>query len=108
MAGLERNSPTPTNIVVHQQSKVFEVEFSDGKLFRLPFELLPRSKVMGPAKKYCKLANVKSVSKSLSRWVTMRSNHYSVMATVPGFFHGITCIGWVIIKPVSGKPTCSG
>ena len=34
------NIPTPTRIVVHQKSKVLEIEFDTGACFNLPFELL--------------------------------------------------------------------
>ncbi len=51
MAGLDSNTPTPTKIVVHQGSRVLELEFSDGRSFRLPFELLrvysPSAEVRG-------------------------------------------------------------
>ncbi len=51
MAGLTQNSPQPTAITVHQQSRVLEVGFSDGREFRIPFELLriysPSAEVMG-------------------------------------------------------------
>jgi DUF971 family protein len=30
----------PTNVVVHQQSKVLELSYEDGSSYRLPFELL--------------------------------------------------------------------
>jgi len=51
MAGLSKDSPTPTAIVVHQQSRVLEVAFSDGATFRIPFELMrvysPSAEVQG-------------------------------------------------------------
>jgi DUF971 family protein len=51
MAGLTATSPTPTEITVHQQSRVLEVAFSDGARFRIPFELMrvysPSAEVMG-------------------------------------------------------------
>ncbi len=40
MAGLTSQTPQPTSITVHQQSRVLEVGFSDGKAFRIPFELM--------------------------------------------------------------------
>ena len=40
MAGLQAGSPTPTALTVHSQSRVLEVGFSDGKTFRIPFELM--------------------------------------------------------------------
>jgi DUF971 family protein len=51
MAGLNKDSPTPTALTVHQQSRVLEVAFSDGAHFRLPMELLrvysPSAEVQG-------------------------------------------------------------
>jgi len=51
MAGLTPNTPQPTALTVHQQSRVLEVGFSDGKEFRIPFELMrvcsPSAEVKG-------------------------------------------------------------
>ena len=51
MAGLEPNSPTPTALTVHGQSRQLEIRFSDGASFRIPFELLrvysPSAEVQG-------------------------------------------------------------
>jgi DUF971 family protein len=51
MAGSDSASVSPTRVVVHQGSRVLEIEFSDGKLFRLPFEFLrvysPSAEVRG-------------------------------------------------------------
>lgn len=51
MAGLDKVTPTPTQIVVHTRSRVLELGFADGATFRLPFELLrvysPSAEVRG-------------------------------------------------------------
>ena len=51
MAGLQSGAPTPPSLVVHSQSKVLEVSFSDGSEFRIPFELMriysPSAEVQG-------------------------------------------------------------
>lgn len=51
MSGLDSRTPLPTRLVVHQQSRVLEVEFDDGRQFRLPFEMLrvysPSAEVRG-------------------------------------------------------------
>jgi DUF971 family protein len=51
MAGLTRNTPSPTAVTVHQSSRVLEVAFDDGVSFRIPFELMrvysPSAEVMG-------------------------------------------------------------
>jgi DUF971 family protein len=51
MAGLNTESPTPTSVTAHGQSRVLEVAFSDGAEFRIPFELMriysPSAEVQG-------------------------------------------------------------
>ena len=51
MAGLNRNTPIPTALTVHQASRVLEVAFDDGAQFRIPFELMrvysPSAEVQG-------------------------------------------------------------
>ena len=51
MAGLDRNTPQPTALTVHQASRVLEVAFDDGGHFRIPFELMrvysPSAEVQG-------------------------------------------------------------
>jgi DUF971 family protein len=54
MAGLDRNTPTPESITLHQRSKMLEVGFSDGSEFQIPFELMrvfsPSAEVQGHGK----------------------------------------------------------
>jgi DUF971 family protein len=38
--------PAPTGITLHQKSRVLEIAFSDGRSFRLPYELL---RVLSPS-----------------------------------------------------------
>jgi DUF971 family protein len=51
MAGLHKNVPQPTEIILHQASRVLEIAFADGKSFRLPCEFLrvhsPSAEVRG-------------------------------------------------------------
>lgn len=51
MSGLNPNSPIPTEIKLHQQSKFMEVAFNDDSRFNLPFEYLrvfsPSAEVRG-------------------------------------------------------------
>ncbi|MDM4766041.1 DUF971 domain-containing protein [Pelomonas sp. SE-A7] len=51
MAGLEKTTPQPTDLTVHQQSRVLEIGFADGARFRIPFELMrvysPSAEVQG-------------------------------------------------------------
>lgn len=45
------DTPAPTSLTVHRQSKVLEISFADGQAFRLPFELMrvysPSAEVQG-------------------------------------------------------------
>src|SRR6476660_7038735 len=51
MAGLQRGGATPQSITVHSTSRVLEIGFSDGAVFRIPFELMriysPSAEVQG-------------------------------------------------------------
>jgi DUF971 family protein len=51
MAGLEPNTPIPTEIRLHQASRVMELSFADGTTFRMPYEYLrvysPSAEVRG-------------------------------------------------------------
>ena len=51
MAGLTPDTPMPTALTVHQQSRVLEIGFADGREFRIPFELMrvysPSAEVQG-------------------------------------------------------------
>ena len=51
MAGLNRDTPIPTEITLHQKSHLMEIAFSDGASFKLPYELLrvfsPSAEVRG-------------------------------------------------------------
>ena len=40
MAGLAKNTPSPTEIKPHQKSRVLEIAFANGKHFKLPYEFL--------------------------------------------------------------------
>ena len=37
---MSTRSPSPSNIVLHTESRVLEIDFDDGASFRLPFEFL--------------------------------------------------------------------
>ena len=51
MSGLTPDTPTPTEIKLHQQSRLLEIAFSSGERFTLPFEFLrvysPSAEVRG-------------------------------------------------------------
>jgi DUF971 family protein len=51
MAGLNSTSARPTALTLHQTTRVLEIAFEDGALFRIPFELMriysPSAEVQG-------------------------------------------------------------
>jgi len=51
MAGLNKSVPLPTEIRLHQKSRVLEIAFADGRTYRLPCEFLrvysPSAEVRG-------------------------------------------------------------
>jgi DUF971 family protein len=51
MAGLDKSTPHPTEIKLHQVSRVLEIAFADGRAFKLPYEFLrvhsPSAEVRG-------------------------------------------------------------
>lgn len=51
MAGLNKSVPQPTEIKLHQKSRILEIAFSDGNTFQLPCEFLrvysPSAEVRG-------------------------------------------------------------
>jgi DUF971 family protein len=51
MAESADSGPAPTEIKLHQKSRVMEIAFADGKIFRLPYEFLrvhsPSAEVRG-------------------------------------------------------------
>ena len=74
MAGLRPGSPLPQSITVHEQSRVLEVGFDDGAVFRIPFELMrvyspsaqvqghgPGQEVLQTGKRNVTLVNLESV-----------------------------------------------
>ena len=51
MGGLDKDTPTPTEIKLHQKSRLLEVAFTDGSRYELSYELLrvysPSAEVRG-------------------------------------------------------------
>jgi DUF971 family protein len=51
MSGLTPDTPVPTGVVVHAKSRVLELQYADGRSYRVPFELLrvysPSAEVRG-------------------------------------------------------------
>ena len=51
MSGLDAKTPLPTEVKLHQTSRVLEIAFADGRSFKLPYEYLrvysPSAEVRG-------------------------------------------------------------
>lgn len=87
MAGLEKNTPSPTEIKLHKQSRLLEISFSDGKTFSFPFEFLrvyspsaevrghgPGQEVLQTGKKDVDVLNIEPVG-SYALQITFSDNH---------------------------------
>ena len=74
MGGLSKETPIPTEIKLHQQSRFMEIAFDDGKRFELPYEYLrvfspsaevrghgPGQEVLQVGKKYVEVKNIEPV-----------------------------------------------
>lgn len=74
MAGLDSKMPMPTEIKLHQKSRLLEIAFSDGQRFELPCEFLrvyspsaevrghgPGQEVLQAGKKNVEIADVQPV-----------------------------------------------
>jgi DUF971 family protein len=74
MAGLNKGVPLPTEIKLHQKSRVLEIAFADGATYRLPCEFLrvyspsaevrghgPGQEVLQTGKKEVEIARVEPV-----------------------------------------------
>ncbi|MGH8801084.1 MAG: gamma-butyrobetaine hydroxylase-like domain-containing protein [Casimicrobiaceae bacterium] len=74
MTGLDRSTPRPTEIKLHQASRVLEIAFDNGRSFRFPYEFLrvyspsaevrghgPGQEVLQPGKRDVTISNVESV-----------------------------------------------
>jgi DUF971 family protein len=51
MSGISPDRPVPTSVVIHALSRVLELQYADGRSYRVPFELLrvysPSAEVRG-------------------------------------------------------------
>ncbi|MGY4827975.1 gamma-butyrobetaine hydroxylase-like domain-containing protein [Sphaerotilaceae bacterium SBD11-9] len=82
MTGLSPQTPLPTAITVHQQSRVLEVEFSDGKQFRIPFELMRVYSPSAEVKGHGPGQEVLQTGKRLVEVVSLEAvGHYAVQPT---------------------------
>jgi DUF971 family protein len=98
MAGLEKDTPTPTAITVHQQSRVFEIGFSTDEVFRIPFELMrvysPSAEVQGHGPGHLYQLGVNEAElwqRYLDRLQAAGADRDSAMVAVGGHEHGPGC-----------------
>ncbi len=97
MAGLNKDTPTPVALTVHSASRVLEVGFSDGKTFRIPFELMrvysPSAEVQGhgPGQETLQTGKRDVNVVDINRWATTLSNPPSLTGTTRDCSPGSTC-----------------
>ena len=89
MAGLDKNTPNPTEIKLHQKSHILEISFSDGSTFKLPCEFLrvyspsaevrghgPGQEVLQVGKKFVEITHIEPVG-SYAVQLTFSDGHDS-------------------------------
>lgn len=91
MAGLTPQSPWPVRIEVLSQSRVMEIEFSDGAVFQLPFELM---RVLSPS------AEVRSHGPGTEGPLPVNKQDVEIVDMIP--------VGQYAIKPVFSDGHDSG
>lgn len=87
MSGSNKTTPHPTEIKLHQKSRVLEVSFSDGSQFRLPCEFLrvyspsaevrghgPGQEILQPGKKDVEITHIEPVG-SYAVQITFSDGH---------------------------------
>ena len=111
MAGLSKDTPAPESLTVHGQSRVLEVGFSDGKTFRIPFELMrvysPSAEVQGhgPGQETLQTGKREVTIVALRAWGTTPSSLRFRTGTIRACLPGNICIFWVRSRTNCGPTT---
>ena len=104
-------APAPINITLHSSSRVFEVEYDDGRSFRLPFEFM---RVHSPSAEVRGHGPGQGTLQAGKRDVTITEvqpiGHYAVQPLFrtgirAAFTRGNTCTSWASIKRACGAST---
>ena len=112
MAAADR--PTPTEIKLHQKSRVLEVSFSDGSRFELPYEFLrvysPSAEVRGhgPGQEILQTGKKDVDILRLEPVAVTRYSRIFPTGTAPASTPGTTSTIWARIVNHSGGPISSG
>jgi len=99
MAGSDKTTRSPTEIKLHQKSRVLEIAFDDGRRFRLPFEFLrvyspsaevrghgPGQEVLQVGKKDVDISNIEPVG-SYAVQLTFSDGHDSGLYSWDYFYN---------------------
>jgi len=99
MAGSDKTTRSPTEIKLHQKSRVLEIAFGDGRRFRLPFEFLrvyspsaevrghgPGQEVLQVGKKDVDISNIEPVG-SYAVQLTFSDGHDSGLYSWDYFYN---------------------
>jgi hypothetical protein len=112
MAGLRKDDPVPTEIKLHQRSRLMEVAFDDGQRFEFSFEFLrvfsPSAEVRGHGvgQEVLQLGKRDVDISASSRWATMPSARCFPTATTAACIRGITSTSSARTTTICGRPTC--
>lgn len=113
MAGLQANTPTPQSLTVHGASRVLEVSYSDGKTFRIPFELLrvysPSAEVQGhgPGQEVLQTGKRDVGINTIEPVGNYAIKPFSAMGTKAVCTPGNTSTSWAASRMLCGSNICS-
>ena len=113
MAGLQAHTPTPESLTVHGASRVLEVSYSDGKTFRIPFELLrvysPSAEVQGhgPGQEVLQTGKREVGINTIEPVGNYAIKPFSATAMKAVFSPGNTCTSWAASRMSCGSNICS-
>jgi hypothetical protein len=111
MTAREPGTPTPTALTLHQASRVLEVGFADGSVFRLPFELLrvysPSAEVQGhgPGQEVLQTGKREVGIVEIDAVGTMACSRAFRTVTIPAYFPGTICTSWARARRSCGAST---
>src|SRR5688572_6500239 len=101
----------PTEIKLHQKSRVMQIAFSDGREFRLPYEFLrvysPSAEVRGhgPGQEVLQTGKRAVEIRSLEPVGPTPCSRFFPTATAPASTPGTICTSWARIRKRCGRPT---
>ena len=111
MAGLTHKTPVPIDITVHETSRNLQLDYADGKSYKITFELMrvysPSAEVQGhgPGQEVLQTGKALVQIVGLEPVAITQYNLLLVMGTAAVYFPGNICITLQRSRQVCGRST---